>query len=140
RDHDGALDAGKLRQHLRDGLERVEGLAAVEVAVGREEYLGLNLSEAIQHTVDAEVRRAGRPHGPEARRCEHGDDRLGKVGQESGDAIVRAHSQRGQTGGYTRDLRVQLPERDLAALAVLVTKQNGRLIVAVTEQVLGKVQ
>ncbi len=118
----------------------MEGLAAVHVAVGREQHLRLNLPEAIQHAVYTEVRRAGSPDGPEARRGKHGDERFGEVGKEAGDPIVLLNSQRRQPGGNPGDLRVQLAEGQLATLVFLVAKQNSGPIVAIAQQVLGEVQ
>ena len=56
---DNLLDARDLRQYLGDGREGVDALVGVEVAVGGEQHFGCDLAEAVQHTVHAEVRRAG---------------------------------------------------------------------------------
>jgi hypothetical protein len=54
--HDHALDGGELCERLRHRLERIELLAGVVIAVGGEQHLGGNLSEAIEHSGHAEVR------------------------------------------------------------------------------------
>ena len=54
-------------------------LAVVPVPVDGEEHARLDLAEAIEHALHAEIRRARRPHRAQARRAEHRDDRLGHV-------------------------------------------------------------
>ena len=56
-DHD-ALDAFYPRAQLADFVQRVEGLAAIVIAVGDEHDFGLDLAEAIDHALDAEIGRA----------------------------------------------------------------------------------
>ena len=73
--HDDALDGRQFRQHLAHRCQRIERLARVEVAIGGEQHLGRDLPEAIEHAVDAEVRRARRPDGAEARGGQHRDRR-----------------------------------------------------------------
>ena len=58
----------------------VEPFAAVVVAVAGDQHLGFDLPEPVERSLDAEVRRAGRPDGADARRCQHRDNRLGDVG------------------------------------------------------------
>src|SRR5882757_9664772 len=57
-DHN-TLDAGYLHQQLRDMGQGVNALARVEIAVRGKQYFRRYLSEAIQHTVYAEVGRTG---------------------------------------------------------------------------------
>src|SRR5689334_24986955 len=73
--HD-ALERGNLRDDLLHARREVDVFAVVTVCIDCYENLGLDLTEAIEHTADAEVRRAGRPHRPDACRAEHGDDRF----------------------------------------------------------------
>ena len=115
-------------------------LAVVEVAVGREQHLRANLAEAIEHGVDAEVRRARRPHGADAGRRQHRDDGLGTVRDECRDAVAVADAERAQARGDARDLRAQLVPRQLAALAALVGEYERRAARVVLEQVLGEVE
>src|SRR5829696_3398912 len=86
-DHD-TLDARNGRSDLAHARQAVDLLPRVPVAVGAEEHLRLDLSEPVEHTLHPKIRRARRPHGAEARRCEHRDDRLGDVRQEAGDAVA----------------------------------------------------
>ena len=71
-------EAGQLRAISASRGEAVVRLAGVVVAVGGDEHRRLDLAEAIEHALDAEVRRARRPHradrrGAErARRCVSG--------------------------------------------------------------------
>ena len=85
---DRALQAWHLRLQLCHGLAAVEVLAAVAVAVDREEDLGLDLGEAVDHAGRAEVRRAARPHRADRGGREEGDDRLGDVRQVGDDAVA----------------------------------------------------
>ena len=61
------LDGGKLGQDLLHLRPAVEGLAAIEVAIGGDQHLGFDLTEAVEDTARAEIRRARRPDGAEAR-------------------------------------------------------------------------
>jgi predicted NBD/HSP70 family sugar kinase len=47
-------------------LEAVAALAVVEVAIRREQHLRRDLAEAVEDAVDAEIRRARRPHRTDA--------------------------------------------------------------------------
>ena len=65
-------------------------LAGVAVAVGGDQHLRLDLAEAVEHALDAEIRRARRPDRAEARGGEHRDDRLRHVRQVAGDPVAGA--------------------------------------------------
>ncbi len=52
------LDAFYPRAQLANLVQRVEGLAVIEIAVGDEHDLGFDLPEAIDHAFDAEIGRA----------------------------------------------------------------------------------
>ena len=108
-DDDDPLDTRKLRQHLRHRRERVECLTRVEVAVSGEQHPRCDLTEPVEHPVHAEVRRARGPGCPQARRCEHGDGGLGKIGQEAGNPVAGNDAGRLEPVSNTRDLRMQLP-------------------------------
>jgi hypothetical protein len=56
-DHDLA-QARQLFHQLGNALERIVGFSVVAVAVGTKQQLGLDLAEAVEHAVDAEIRRA----------------------------------------------------------------------------------
>ena len=81
-----AAEAGHLERlahqfvlQVRDLVDDRKRLAVVPVAVHREEHARLDLPEAIEHTLHAEIRRARRPDRALARRPQHRDDRLGHV-------------------------------------------------------------
>ena len=74
RNDDDALDGGQLRRRSSATLSRIgQRLAVVPVAVDGEEHARLDLAEAVEHALHAEIRRARRPDGAEARRAEHRD-------------------------------------------------------------------
>ena len=126
--------------------DRVERLAAVElaavvaVAADREQHLGLDLREAVDHAARAEVRRAGRPHGAERRGGEERGRRLGDVRHVGDDAVAALDAQRAQAGGDPRDLVAQVAPGDLGVVAVLAARDDReRRVVLVAEHVLGVV-
>ncbi len=55
REHDGVLDRRQLREQLLHDSGAVEVLAAVPVAVDREQHLRLDLGEAVDHAPGTEV-------------------------------------------------------------------------------------
>jgi hypothetical protein len=55
---DDLAHARQLGRDLAHPIERIMALAVVDVAVGAEQHLGLDLPEAVQHAVGSEVRRA----------------------------------------------------------------------------------
>ena len=98
--HHHALDG---RQALDDRGELVEDrlrLAVVPVAIDGKEHLGLDLPEAVEHALHAEIRRRGRPDSTQARGGERGDDCLGHVREVSGHAVSLLHARRAQTLRY----------------------------------------
>ncbi len=137
---DDAFDRRQPFQCAANGRQRIERLAVVEVAVGREQYPGRDLSEPVQDAVDAEVRGAGSPRRAEARRGEHGDHALRQVGNESGDAIARSDAEFAQASGDAPDLGVQLPVADLTARAALIAEHQRHVVVAAREQVLREIE
>ena len=61
-DHDHLAHGGQLLDDLAHARERVVLLAVVAVAVGAEQDLRLDLAEAVDHALDAEVGGARGPH------------------------------------------------------------------------------
>ena len=112
---DGALQRRHLGLQAGDRLAPVEVLAAVAVAVDREEDLGLDLGEAVDHAGRAEVGRAARPDGADAGGGEEGDDRLGDVRHVGDDPVAALDPQRAQPGGGRGDLRPQLAPAQLVS-------------------------
>ena len=77
-------------------------LAGVVVAVDRDQHLGLDLAEAVDDALHAEIGRAGGPHRAEAGGGEHGDDRLGHVGELRGDAVAGPDAAGGERVAHAR--------------------------------------
>ena len=116
-------------------------LAAVAVAVGGEQHLGLDLAEAVEHAAHAEVGRARGPDRAERRRGEHRDDRLGAVRQDAGDAIAGAHAHRAQLRGErARPARAAPPTRARARAPSSPRKISAGRGVVAAQQVLGVVE
>ena len=55
--HDDPLDRGESAKRLFDARQAVVDLAAVEISVRCDEHTRLNLAEAVEHALDAEVGR-----------------------------------------------------------------------------------
>ncbi len=72
---------GSALADLGDFGAAVDLLPAVAVAADREQELRLELAEAVDHAARPELRRAGRPDRPEARRGQERDQRLRDVGR-----------------------------------------------------------
>src|SRR4029077_17533974 len=97
------LDGRQLLSELSDDLAPVELLAAVGVAVDRDQHLRRDLREPIDEAARAEVRRAARPDRPETRACEQSDERLGGVRDHRDDAVATPDAEPAQPrggGGY----------------------------------------
>ena len=124
RHDDHARNAGQAADDRRDLVGQRQRLAVVPVAVDGEDHLGLDLAEAVEHALDAEIGRARRPDGAEARRAQHGDDRLGHVRQVAGDAIARSDALLAQRRGHARDGRNQLCMRNAPRDLVFATKDQ----------------
>ena len=81
------------RSHLRHLLAAVDELVAVAVAGDGEQHRRLELAEPVEHAPRAELRRARRPDGAEARRGEEGDERLRDVREVRDDAVAALHAE-----------------------------------------------
>jgi hypothetical protein len=138
-DHD-RRERRQARGDLAQLGEAVMRLAVVVIPVDGEQHLGLDLAEAVDDALHAEIRRAGRPHGADARRREHGDDRLGHVRQIAGDAVARLDAHRRQRLGEPRDFGVQLGPGDRPLDLVLAPEDQGRRRVVPAQQVLREVE
>ena len=134
------LHRGQSCQHAADRRQRIQRLAAVEIAVGREQHPRPDLPEAVQHAVDAEIRRARRPHRAEAGRGEHGDDGFRQVRQEAGDPVARADAELAQPGRDPRDFGVQFAVGQGAPGSAFVAEHECDVVVAAGEQVLREIE
>ena len=117
RDHHRVLERRDRRRDLANALAAVEVLAAVAVAVGREQHLRLDLGEAVDHGRGAELRRAARPDRADARRGQQRDDRLRRVRQVGHHAVAAPDPEPAQPRGAARHLvasaRPRRPRREL---------------------------
>jgi hypothetical protein len=114
--------------------------AVVVVAVDGDQHLGLDLSEAVDHAGDTELGGAARPDRPDAGRGQHGDHRLGHVGQVGGDPVALGHPEPAQPGRDRRHPTTQLGVADRAQLPGLVAEQQRRVVVVATQRQLGMVE
>src|SRR5210317_1711580 len=105
RDHDNSLDAVYPFDYSFNRCPRIAGLSVVVIAVYSKQNPGFDLTEAIDHTIDAEVWRAGRPDGADTRCSEHGDHRLWAIGKKCTDAIASPDA----SGAESRRDRSDLP-------------------------------
>ncbi len=139
--HDDRAQRRQLGDDLAELVGDVEGLAAVVVAVAGDQHLGLDLAEAVEHALDAEIGRAGRPHRTDRSGGEHADDALGHVGHDGGHPVADAHAGLAQGLRGARDLGGELAPAH-AALDLVLAPEHERVAVAilVLEQVLGEVQ
>src|SRR5919112_1796305 len=137
---DDPLDLGYAFPYFADSCQRINLLAGIPIAVGAEEDLGLDLAEAVEHSVGAEVGRAGGPDRPQGGRGQHGDHRLGQVRHEARHPIA-GYNSFGREGG--RDIGhgpVQLAIAQLALAAPFVPKDQRSTVVVIPEQVLREVE
>ncbi len=72
-------NARQLLEQRCDGLEPVDVVPSVPVAVDNEQHRRLDLGEAVDDRACAELRRGGRPHRAERRGREERGDGLGQV-------------------------------------------------------------
>ncbi len=91
----------------RQGLEF---LAGIGVAVGTEDDLRGDLSEALLQCADAQIRRAGGPDRTARGGREHGDAGLGNIRQHGSNAVAAAYTTCVQPGTDSGHRSVQLAE------------------------------
>src|SRR5258708_2314593 len=131
------------RQLLGDGahaLERVVALAVVAVAVGAEQHFRLDLAEAVEHALDAEVGRARGPDDALRERRQRQHAGFGNVGNEGRHAVAGAQSQRLQRLRGARDVARQIRIADAPLEAGLVPQDERVAPVAATQQVLREIE
>ena len=139
-DDDHPLHRREPAHDLGQAVEARIPLPLPEVAVRRQQDAGLDLAEAVEDALHAEVGRCGRDRRPEARRGEHVHDRLRHVGDVAGHAVARGESQRLQRLREPRGRVVELRPAQVAADAVLGPEEERGRVVAPPEQVLREVQ
>ncbi|MNF55487.1 hypothetical protein D3C84_369500 [compost metagenome] len=109
---------------------QVQVLAGIAVAGCGDQHLGLDLSEAVDHSLGAEVRRTGRPGGAQAGGCEHAGHRLPGIGHEGRDPVANANPCRPQALLQAGDMGGQLGIAELLAAAILAYGHQGWMVVA----------
>ena len=139
--HDHHLaQAGKLLGDGAHPLERVVPFAVVAIAVGAEQHLRLDLSEAIEHALDTEIGRAGRPDDALRQRRERQHPRLRDIRHEGRDAISGAQTKRLQCLRRARHVARQLRIAQAPPRAALVPKDEGVAAIATAQQILGEIE
>ena len=139
-DHRDALHGRQLLHDLAELAQHVDALAAVPVAVDRQQHRRLDLAEAVEHALHAEVRRARRPDGTDRRGGEQADDRFRHVRDDGRDAVAGLHALGAQRLREPRDGVVNIGEGQRAAHLVLAAEDHRGLVVAAAQQVLGVVE
>jgi hypothetical protein len=138
---DGRPQRGQRLHQVRHDVAAVVRLAAEAVAVDRDQDLRLDLREAVDDALRAEVGRTGGPDRAGAGDSEHRHDRLGDVRNVGGDAIPALDAELAQGGGQRSDLAAELLGRDLGPFAALVEGDDRRVRTGRTgEDVLGVVE
>ena len=140
RGHHHVLERGQAAGDLGELGADVDRLAVVAVAVDRDQHLGLDLAEAVEHALDAEIGRAGGPDRAERGRGQHRDDGLCGMRHDRGDPIARADALALQRRSELRHLTVQLAVAQLAPPPILGPGDDRGVVVAAPEQVLGVIQ
>jgi hypothetical protein len=115
-------------------------LAAVVVAVDGDQHLGLDLAEAVEHALHAEIGRARAPHRAQARGRQHRDDRLGHVRQLGGDAVAAPDAGRLERMMQPADRGVEVAPAHLAADLVLAAEDQRDRVVVPAQQVAREVE
>jgi len=131
------------RQAFEDFIELgalVDGFAGITVAGAGDQHLGLDLAEAVDDALGAEVWRGARPDRAEAGGGQHADQGLPGIGHARGDPVPPADTGRPQAVLQAGDVGGQFGVGQLFALAVLADRHHRRVIVAATQQVFGKIQ
>ena len=136
------LERRQRRADLRDLGAAVDRLVAVAVAGDRQQHLGLDDAEAVDHAARPELRRAGGPHRAEARGGQEGHQRLGDVRHVGDDAIAGADAEPAQPGARGANLLAQVGEAQLERVARLRDRQDGDLgeVLVAADHVLGVVE
>ncbi len=141
RHHDHFLDRRQRGDDLGEARHDVDRLAVVEIAVGAEEYAWLDLAEAVEHALHAEIRRARRPDRADARRRKHRDYGARDVGHVGRDAVSGLDAARAQRLREPRDLVMRARRTSRCQhTRVLAPEYDRCLAVAPAQQVFGEIQ
>jgi len=126
--HQPVLKAGQAARDALDLGAAVDRLAGQRVAVLRDQYLGFDLAEAVQHRRRPHVGRGLRPDRAEAGDGEKGDHRFQRVGQDRHHAIPLPDAQRPEAAGLACHLGGKLaPAQHPAAECLGAADQRRRV-------------
>ena len=134
------LERGQAADDLDEFRAHVDRLAVVAVAVDRDQHLGLDLAEAVEHALHAEIGGARRPDRAERGRRQHRDDGLGGMRHHRRHPIARADALALQSCGEFRHLEMQLAVAQLPPPAIFGPGDDRKLVVAPPQQVLGEIE
>jgi len=142
---DDRAHAGQLPHELANHVAPVEVLAAVAIAVDREQHLRLDLPEAVEHAHRPHVGRRARPDRAQARGRQQRDHGLRNVRHVRDAAIAGGDAEPLQRRGERAGLRAQAIPADLGArLQFRLEHQRRTIGVGVhprrREQVLGVIE
>ena len=101
--HNPPVGRSRTAAHL---VAQVDQTALEAITVSGDQQFRLDLSEAVQDALDAEIRRTGRPHRTQPGAGEHPDHGLRDIGHDGRDAVARTDTQIVQGRGQARTLRV----------------------------------
>jgi hypothetical protein len=126
--------------NLRHALQHVELAAAVAVAVRDEQHFRLDLAEAVEHPVDAEIRRAGRPYDALRERRQGQHPGLWNVGDEGRDAVARPQPQLRERLRGAGHFAGQVGVAEAPLEAAFIPVDEGVAAIPALEHVLGEIQ
>ncbi len=133
RQQHGRLEGGELLLDLGDDRDTVVLLPPEAVAVDGQQDLGLDLRETVNHTADAELGRAARPHRPEAGGGQERDQRFRDVGQQCRHPVAPSHTETPQPGGRRSHLRRQFGVAEAAHRARFRGSHYRHMVVAAAQ-------
>mmetsp|Transcript_37719 Transcript_37719/g.67357 ORF Transcript_37719/g.67357 Transcript_37719/m.67357 type:complete len:282 (-) Transcript_37719:98-943(-) len=139
-------DPGELRpQLIHNGTHfgpNVDPLAIVGVPIDGEEYLRLDLPEAVEDPCGAKVGRAGGPDGPQAGGRQHRSHCVDPIADTASHAVSLLHPAGGQCSRQLRNSGPQLTVRHVDGHVILPPglQRNFGVWYTGTQHVLGKVK
>ena len=140
RSTDRVPDGRHLCEQLAHTGQKIDRLAAVNVTVRGEQHHRLDLAEAIEHPLHAEIRRARGPDRADAGGREHGDHGGRHVRQVAGDTISGHDASTAQRLSELRHFVVQLAIRETRAHLFFAPEHERRALVAPSQQILGEIE
>ena len=117
-----------------------QDLARIAIAVAGDQHFGFCLPETIQHAAHAEVRRAGREHRANARRRQHGNQRLGAIGHEGCHAVAGHDALPTQHSRKARHIAAQPGPCHRRSVDTFIVEIKRHSVVVARQQVLGEIQ